>query len=138
VIVRAAAEGDELAAVIASAIATLRHTYRPTDAAIARAASRSSPRLVALDRDEIVGTLECEGGHVLGLFVHEAHRRRGVARALLEALGPHGLSLVTIRETGNVPIFERLGFVVVREKLATELVSDAHAELHEVYMERPG
>ena len=73
---------------------------------------------------------------MVGLFVHEHHRRRGVARALLDALGPR-LSLFTIRETGNVPIFERLGFAVVREELATEYVSDAHAQLHEVYMERP-
>lgn len=135
-IVRDAAAGDELAAVTASAIATLRQTYRPTDAAVARAAARQSRRLVALERGEIVGTLEYDAGHVVGLFVHEAHRRCGVARALLDALGPRALSLFTIRETGNVPIFERLGFAVVREQLATDYVSDVHTALHEVYMKR--
>jgi GNAT superfamily N-acetyltransferase len=134
VIVREAETGDELAAVTASAIATLRHTYRPTAAAIARA--RPSRRLVAVARGEIVGTLEYDGGHVVGLFVHADHRRRGVARALLAALGPRELSLFTIRETGNVPIFVRLGFAVVREELATDYVSDVYAQLHEVHMLR--
>ena len=136
-IIRAAEPGDELAPVIASGIATLRKTYRPTAAAIERKAAHAYYRLVALADDVVVGTVEHDGaGGVLGLFVHADHRQHGVARALLDALGPRALTLHVIRQTGNVAIFERLGFVVVRETPASDYASDVHAELTEVTMVR--
>jgi GNAT superfamily N-acetyltransferase len=138
VIVRDAEPGDELEPVLASGIATLRETYRPTNAAIAAKAARTFHRLVAIASGELVGTLEHDGaGAVVGLFVHADHRRRGVARALLDALGPRELTLHAIRQTGNVAIFERLGFAVARESPATDYTSDAHAQLTEVTMIRP-
>lgn len=44
--------------------------------------------------------------------------------------------LDTIRETGNVPIFEKIGFRAFSEETTNELVSEKHATLHEVRMER--
>jgi GNAT superfamily N-acetyltransferase len=149
-IVRDATSGDEAAveAVTASAITTLRQTYRPTAAAIARKAQRALTRLVAVSDDQIVGTVEycLDGGHlhVIGLNVSATHRRQGVARCLVDALvaiakrvGANRLSLFTIRETGNVPIFERLGFVITSEAIATDFVSDRFERLSEVQMQLP-
>jgi ribosomal protein S18 acetylase RimI-like enzyme len=148
-IVRRATVEDDVAAVVASAIATLRQTYRPTRAAIERKAARAHAltRLVAVTDGEIVGTVEYEVAgdrvHVIGLGVLDAHRGRGVARRLIDELvdiaagaGARVLSLYTIRETGNVPVFERLRFAVAAEKPAADCESDRHARLIEVFMER--
>lgn len=46
------------------------------------------------------------------------------------------LSLYTIRETGNVDIFERLGFSVIHEESATWALRPTGAgDLTDVYME---
>lgn len=133
-------------AVVASGIATLRQVYRPSPEALARRAKLPVlPRLVALDAEQIVGTVEyalaAERMHIMGLFVLASHRRLGVARALVDELAqlaaPLPLSLDTIRETGNVPIFERLGFVIVREQPAQDFVSERFSDLIDVYLERP-
>lgn len=132
-------------AVVASGIETLRQIYRPTPEALARRTRLPAlPRIVAEQAGNIVGTAEYALGservHVMGLFVLASHRRGGVARALIDALAalarPLPLSLDTIRETGNVPIFERLGFVVVREGPARDFVSERFSELVDVYLER--
>ena len=44
------------------------------------------------------------------------------------------MALHTVRETGNVAIFERLGFVVESEKPTALFESDTFAELSEVVM----
>jgi len=136
-----------IATVVASGIATLRQTYRPTPVAVARKADLVLHRLVADDDEAIVGTVEyaCNGErlHLMGLYTLDTHRRHGVARRMIDALvvianarGARTLSLYTIRETGNVPIFERLGFTVVREAPARDCASDRHAHLTETYLER--
>jgi predicted N-acetyltransferase YhbS len=149
--VRQSRTGDEaeIAVVLASATATLRQTYRPTAVAIARRQGRASPlpRLVAVVGDKIVGTVEYElvgeRLHLLGLGVLEAHRGRGVARRLIETVcqiagrsGARKVSLYTIRETGNLPLFARLGFAVAGEALSSDFTSERHQTLTEVYMER--
>lgn len=146
-IVRPASVGDAagIEAVAASGLATLRQFYRPTPEALARRAKLPVlPRLVAVLDDAIVGTVEYALGrerlHLMGLFVLASHRRLGVARCFIDTLAslarPLPLSLDTIRETGNVPIFERLGFVVVREQPARDFVSERYRELVDVYLER--
>lgn len=143
-----AADAAGIAKVHDSAIATLRRVYRPLPIRIDRYAARAPHlrRLVALDGDEIVGTVEYEvlpGDrlHLINLGVREDQRKRGVARHIVEAAAriakaadAHLLSLYTIRETGNVQVFERLGFIVVREGAALDYVSEQ--PLNEVYMER--
>jgi len=51
-------------------------------------------------------------------------------------LGHKIVSARTIRETGNVEIFERLGFRVVKEETAKWCVSDRYPTLHDAYLER--
>ncbi len=134
--------------VAALATETLRETYR----LVASPPSDGSPRpaltrLVAEIKGRIVGTVQygVKGSrlHFIGLMVHPDHRRRGVARAILESLagtardlGLTHLSLYTIRETGNVPIFERMGFTVIHEETADWAQSDRFDILTDVYMER--
>ena len=142
-----AADTDGVARVQDSATATLRLLYRPLPSRIQRYAERAPrlTRLVAIDGDDIVGTVEYEllgqRLHLINLGVLAQRRRGGVARHLIDALvqiataaGANRLSLYTIRETGNVDVFARLGFTVVGEGPGLDYVSEQ--PLHEVYMER--
>jgi ribosomal protein S18 acetylase RimI-like enzyme len=52
------------------------------------------------------------------------------------AAGARCLSLYTVRETGNVGIFERLGFKVIKEEEDLYDESDRYSALTEVYMEK--
>jgi ribosomal protein S18 acetylase RimI-like enzyme len=149
--VRQAVPEDEAAVktVDALATATLRETYRPNQAALdnkARLAARLN-RLVATSEGRIVGTVrwyrQDECIRILGLGVHPDFRRRGVARELLASLAAMGrregathLRLYTVKETGNVDIFTRLGFHVVAEQEDRFSESDKHAKLTEVEMEK--
>jgi ribosomal protein S18 acetylase RimI-like enzyme len=133
----------------ASAIATLRKTYRPTQKAIARKQTLSAEltELIALCDDRVVGKVEyrIEGDrlHFLSLDVHSDWRRQGVARRLLAELDAIGkrrgatrLSTYTVTQTGNVEIFRRLGFRVVSEEPTDLFESDQHSALTECYLER--
>ncbi len=67
----------------------------------------------------------------------------GIARRLIDwvadyapTLGHDLVVLDTIKETGNVPLFEKLGFCVFHEGVTTSFVSDKFPELHEVKMKR--
>ena len=141
-------EDMRIAEVSASAVATLRQTYHPTPAAIARKRrmAKTLKRLVALIDDQIVGTLqyrlEDQAIHLMGPMVHHDHRRLGIARALVDAAAQIArqahlarLSLHTIKQTGNVPIFEKLGFHLVSEQIDALTQSATHPTLIDVYME---
>jgi GNAT superfamily N-acetyltransferase len=143
------ADAEAIARVDASGTRTLRAVYRPTPAAIAggRALRAGCETLVAELDGELVGVvrLRADGDgddtlQLFGLFVDEAHRRRGVARALVAAACARNyarIALHTIAETGNVPIFERLGFVTIVEQRADDVVGEG--PLTDVAMElRPG
>ena len=153
IVVRGPTAGDAEAIreVNSLAVAALRKIYKPTEAAIKRKAARapSRQRLVAESDGRVVATVECERRgdrlHLLGPMVHPDHQRRGIARALVDhiagiaqSMGLAGLSLSTCRQTGNVPIFARLGFRVVRESVdESGLVENLTDEpLVDVYMER--
>ena len=127
----------------------LRSIYRPTGDAIAHQAERAKEgtRLVAEVKGRIVGTVQFvvhkRHVHVIGLAVRPDFQRMGVARRMIEwivdqtpSLGHNVVALDTIKETGNVPLFERIGFRVVHEQVATWCVSDDYAEVHDVKMER--
>jgi GNAT superfamily N-acetyltransferase len=148
IVVRPADRGDEpgIAAVSESGVAALRRIYRPTAEALARYRRMPAlPRLVALVDNVIVGTVEYSLGdellHLMGLYVAASHRRIGVARALIDELariaGNRPVTLDTIRETGNVPIFERLGFAVLHEGPALHVESVNGELLVDVLLERP-
>ena len=133
----------------ASALATLRKTYRPTQKAISAKETLSADltQLVAVCDDRVVGKVEyrIEGDrvHFLSLDVHLDSRRQGVARRLLAELDAIGkksgdtkLSTYTVTQTGNVEIFRRLGFRVVSEEPTDLFESDQHAALTESSLER--
>ena len=149
--IREARPDDELQAeeVDRLATATLRTLYRPTDVALQhRAAIVSSVRrLVAVSEKRIVGVVQYHiaADHLsfLGLGVHPSFRRRGVATALIQQLESIGRScgctsvlLHTVRETGNVEIFERLGFLVESEEPTTLFQSEKFSALSEVVMRK--
>jgi ribosomal protein S18 acetylase RimI-like enzyme len=75
--------------------------------------------------------------------VHSDFRKHGVARAMLDHLaasakdhGARRMRLFTVRETGNVAIFSRMGFTVIDEHEDTLFESESYSSLTEVEMER--
>ena len=144
-----AADEREIADVERLAIADLRKVYRPTAAArqTRTAMDATLHRLVAVLDGHVVGTVQY---HVddrrlsfLGLGVHPAYRRRGVARALVRHLetiaarsGCETVTARTVRETGNVSIFEKLGFEVESEEPTPLFESEPHRTLTEVTMRK--
>ena len=142
----------EIQRVIKSAVATLRQTYRPTQKAMDNKIQKTSyQRLVAIIDDQVVGSVQysfdthCAG--IIGLDVHKAHRRKGVARSLISHIKEIGikkkaffLKLHTIKETGNVAVFKRLGFKVASEQIDDLFESDIFDTLTDVemIMELPG
>jgi GNAT superfamily N-acetyltransferase len=149
VVIRDAVESDmpAISAVMCASTAVLRKVYSPSPSAAKRARSAADVHwIVAVEGKDIVGALRYvakpENLH-LGLGVHPDHQRKGVARALIAFLaekalcqGISKLSLYTIKETGNMPIFERLGFSFVSEGSAEDCESATGDQLTDVYMER--
>lgn len=131
------------------ALADLRAVYRPTAAAERQKAALTGGQrhLVAIVDGRIVGVVRCytrgDSLAVFGLGVHPAYRRLGIARALLERLerlaietGTPALTLYTIRQAENAPIFQSLGFSVVSEEPATLFEAVNGGELTEVFMRK--
>jgi ribosomal protein S18 acetylase RimI-like enzyme len=127
----------------------LRRVYRPRDGASGTSfGDKKLIRLVAVEGEKIVGTVryyvEDDRIHLIGLMVHPDFHRRGLGKAMIEHLvklaeeqGLKKLSLYTIKETGNVMIFEKMGFSVVREEVDVSWAqSDMFERLTETYMER--
>ena len=146
--IRLATADDQAAAdqVTQRAFAELRRVYRPKEEFEPRAETPLI-RLVAEMHGSIVGTVsyatEADRLHLRSLAVDATYRRRGIARALVERLSDlakdaklRALSLYTVRKTGNVPMFERLGFLVVGEEPADWAVSVCGDKLSEVFMEK--
>jgi predicted N-acetyltransferase YhbS len=145
--IRAATSDDEQAAALLErqVFEELRRIYKPKDNAV----SGTSPgiRVVAEIADrQIIGTvrykIDADKVCLRGLAVERRHRRAGIGRALVRhcrnvatSAGIHVLSLYTIKETGNVGFFERLGFQVVSEERAAWAVGPAGESVTEVRME---
>lgn len=150
VIVRELLPGDaEGARVVAQrAQQALRAVYRPS-AELARANEMrvdNGHQLVAAHGRQIVGTVlyDQRGDklHLQSLAVDPAWQRRGIGRALIaravelaRSRGASRLSLYTVVETGNVQVFERLGFRVVCTEPACGLEPVGEASINEAYME---
>jgi GNAT superfamily N-acetyltransferase len=142
-----AADSPVVASVMGAATAQLRSVYRPSQQAVERARAAKDVRwLLAMDGNKAVGALRyvVEPGRLhLGLGVIPEYQRKGVARSLVEflaakarSLGLAKLSLYTVKETGNVPIFEHLGFAIVRQEPAEGVESVSGSPLTDVYMEK--
>ena len=130
------------------AVAILRKTYLPKKAVqINRPHGEGvRTRLVALVDDRVVGTVQYaergDGIHLIGLFVHPQFQRQGIAHQLVQFMVDVGrqnearcLSVNTVKETGNVQIFRRLGFEVIFEAADQRSESDIYEQLTDVYME---
>ena len=79
----------------------------------------------------------------VSLGVHPDFRRKGIARAMLQQLetmcwewGVTRLRLHTVKQTGNITVFRRIGFRVVSERPDLMSVSEIYPELTIVEMER--
>lgn len=142
-------QADELTTL---AFQTIRHIYRPTPAAVDLKRSRPpSPRLIAVEstsdgRKKILGSVEYEllpdQLSLMALAVHPEFRRHGIARRLIQKLQHIAaaeniprLTLWTITQTGNVPLFEHLGFQTLRISPADLFESDLYDTLTEAFME---
>jgi len=142
-------DGPQAAEVSRLAKEDLRQIYRPTDVALKQRSTLASTmrHLVAVVGGRVVGVVQYRAAGrelcLLGLGVHPSARRRGVARALVQHAegiardcGYTDVTLHTVRETGNVDIFERLGFIVESEAATTLFQSDRFPNLSEVAMRK--
>ncbi len=145
------ADAEGIKEVVESAIIPLRKIYKPTKAAYKRRKSKRKLRirLVCIYKNKIAGTVEYEVQedklHIMGPMVHQKYQRKGIARALIDYIsniasdsGKNALSINTCKQTGNVAIFKKIGFKVIKESkddngLAENLTDE---ELIDVYMER--
>ena len=151
IVTRMATPNDErqVQAIMDAAFSTVRDVYRPNPDALPTSEN------VQLDSETIVALLD---GHIIGavtiyqdanvlrvsqLAVDPKYRRQGVARQLLRSAYESGkktgvkeLRLSTIQETGNVAIFERLGFTVCASAPATWCRSDRFPTLTEITLTR--
>jgi ribosomal protein S18 acetylase RimI-like enzyme len=129
------------------ATATLREVYRPKPSFARNKISKHLERLVAIERDRIVGAVryyvEDPILRIIGLNVHPDFRKKGVARELIRALEEIArqqkiarLQLATIKQTGNVEIFRRLGFKIIEEREDNFSESDKYDVLIDVEMEK--
>jgi N-acetylglutamate synthase-like GNAT family acetyltransferase len=127
----------------------LRKVYRPTKAGYENRSriERSLNRIVAISEGKVVGTSQYYFDEkilrILGLAVREDYRLKGVARSIINHITELANSsdcismrLSTVKETGNVIIFERIGFKIVGEHqygllegLNGEYVTDIEMEL---------
>ena len=151
IVIREAKPADalELDEVSASAVATLRKTYRPNPRALAnkQAIAETLTQLVAVADGRVVGSvqysLKSDRVHFLSLEVHSDYRRRGIATRLVAELaeigqraGARTLSTYTVTQTGNCKIFERMGFRVISEEPSLFFESDRFDTVTEAYLER--
>jgi len=144
------ADAESVEFIMASSTRELRAVYSPKPRAEMASVdhSSSSTRVVALDRtDTVVGVAECIARplalYVQGVAVASTHRRRGVAGALLGHLATlavdMGLPVVqvaTIKETGNVEVFKRLGFEVIEERISERFLGLHGQHVTEVTLKR--
>ncbi len=144
-----AEDDDAMAAVFNAAFTPLRAIYRPNSQTVTDQSlhPKEGTRLVAELDHQVVATVQFDSHedhlHVIGLAVHPHFQQMGIARHLLDWIDSHALStartavvLDTIKETGNVPVFEKLGFMIIHEAVSDRFESDMYRELHEVKMKR--
>jgi ribosomal protein S18 acetylase RimI-like enzyme len=123
------------------------YSLKPNAENVSKSQARSS-RIVAVDHTEkVVGIAECvdraSAIYVQGIAVSPTHRRCGVATDLLAYsaslaadAGFCALEVATIKETGNVEIFRRLGFFVISERVSERFWSHDERSVTEVTLRR--
>ncbi|WP_164101001.1 GNAT family N-acetyltransferase [Candidatus Laterigemmans baculatus] len=138
-------DSAQVAYVLDAAFSPLRTVYVPTREAVQRQEQLpSAMRVVAEVAGRVVATVEVDQGrhnlNLIGFAVHPSFQRQGIGRALVDWIAAHfaapAMELATIRETGNVPVFERMGFEVMGERVADWCESGQFECLHEVTMSK--
>lgn len=140
---------DDIRAIRHRSFATLRDVYTPNAGiqSVDSIGTSTRDEIVAAVTGQLVGVISATSDgaalRLSGLAVLPEFRRRGIARSLIKHArrvavdaNCESMRLFTIRETGNVAIFEALGFSSVGESLADWCVSDRFGDLHETEMER--
>ena len=129
---KTSADTSQVKQITLLATAELRRIYIPT---LGRGQNQDKPItsnptcLVACKEEMIVGVTEytvlVDELHIGGLAVHPEYRRQGLARSLIQAvtqlaigMGKKKMGISTIKETGNVEIFTRMGFHLDKETVA--------------------
>jgi ribosomal protein S18 acetylase RimI-like enzyme len=141
-------DAPALQEISAACTPALRAVYRPSPELVRRQNSEDYAQLVASVAGIVVGAVSYtalpEGLYMRDLAVLPTHRRRGVARRFVEHLVElaasqrlPGVTLQTIRETGNVAIFEQLGFAIVSEARTEDFLSPTGSPMTNVSMFRP-
>lgn len=133
-----------------SLIATLRKTYKPKENLVNEKQlndeSNENIMIIAEYGEIAVGAVNVkvveDKLHLMGLGILECYRNKGICRLIIDFAIKNGrarqlrcLSLYTIKETGNVKTFEKMGFKTIEETKANGFISDRYESLHEVYME---
>jgi diamine N-acetyltransferase len=150
-IIRDATPQDEPAAraLEGRIFAALRHLYIPSSAAIAQAKQEHAQfaRSIAEADGKIIGTVrwrvEDDRISLRALAVDENHRGKGIARTLVEHVLEHArkrglraVSAYAVAATGNVVIYERMGFTVIRESVDPTSTRPDGGPALEAYLER--
>lgn len=126
------------------AFAPFRAIYTPKPEP-PRNTSRTARTVVTVMEGHIVGAVSYypkeQFVRLFALAVGPNHRRRGIARALIQWVADNAcskthpeLGLYTIEETGNAVIFERMGFRVISRRVAVDAVSPSGGPVHELDM----
>lgn len=138
---------EQLITVSQDSHVTLRKVYRPRASAKPIGADSPFIRIVAVKNDIVVGmaTYEVDGNSIYfgSLGVLAQYRKQGVAKALIQHIesvairdGFKRLTCATVEETGNVPIFEKLGFKITSCVIPEKFESLTGNAIHEVTLEK--
>jgi ribosomal protein S18 acetylase RimI-like enzyme len=138
--------------IVSLATIILRKTYQPnTNKENVIKNTNNMPQkneiktLVAESNTNIVGLVQylknSDSVHIQGLAVDPKFYNKGVARALVNKINSIAkdaqfdhLTLTTIKETGNIIVFKKLGFKSKSEKLSLDYISELYENLWEVDM----
>jgi ribosomal protein S18 acetylase RimI-like enzyme len=143
-------DAEQVGQIVQTATRELRAIYvpKPVDKAELREQSIPAKRIVAVDIDStVVGVAEffvrSSEVYAQGIAVAATHRQRGIATALLDHIVELAIGLAipkvqvsTIKETGNVEIFKRMGFAVIEERISARFIGLDEQQVTEVSLQK--
>jgi len=149
ILVREYTQNDLVEAKIVSddAHAVLRKFYHPTAQAKKIGSDTPYKRIVAVADNKIVGvaTYEVEGDFLYfgSLGVLTAYRKMGIAKKIIshieeaaQSMGFSKIQCATMEKTGNVSIFEKIGFKKSSREITGKFESVDGEPIVEVYLEK--
>ena len=142
-------DSEEIARIVSLATEVLRKTYHPNSSS-GTGAEKSIEKLeslVAIENTRVIGVVEykMEDNFIYfqGLAVDPIFHKQGIARNIIQTLEGAAresdkriLKMATIEETGNVRIFEKIGFNVTSRKVSKCFQTNNCKEVHVVTMEK--